>query len=264
MSLLALRAVSVGYGTRTVLSDIDLLLEPQTVLCLLGANGCGKTTLLKTILGLIPSTSGEIRIESRPQADWSRTALARRIGYVPQAHHGVFPFTVEQVVLMGRTAHLPWHATPHPADIDIARHSLELLGIDHLHHRNYMHLSGGERQLVMIARALAQEPALLVMDEPTSSLDFGNQIRVLEHIDQLRTQGLSILLTTHQPEQAARLADRLVLLHQGRILAQGMPGDVLTPAHLARIYGLTEHTVTAHLPHLFPSAPADARHREAP
>lgn len=247
MSILSLNAVSVGYGSKPIVRDISLDLAGQEIICLLGANGSGKTTLLKAILGLIQIHSGQIHIAGMPQEHWAPKALARRIGYVPQAHQSVFSFTVEEVVLMGRTAHLHWSATPKQRDRDIAAACLDQLGIVSLCYRDYTQLSGGERQLVMIARALAQEPSLLIMDEPTSSLDFGNQIRVLEHIGQLRKGGMSILLTTHQPEQADRVADRVILLHQGAILAAGPALNALTVANLSLLYGLDEDVIASNL-----------------
>ncbi|MBP6115346.1 MAG: ABC transporter ATP-binding protein, partial [Neisseriaceae bacterium] len=179
--------------------------------------------------------------------------LAQKVGYVPQAHQDLFPYLVLDMVQMGRTAHLSWFSTPGPKDQAIAHACLAQMGISHLSARRYTELSGGERQLVLIARALAQQPRLLIMDEPTASLDFGNQIRVLATIEQLKAQGLAILLTTHQPEHAHRVADRVVLLHQGQILANGKPAEVLTAAHLATLYNLEEAQLHQHLAFLTPT-----------
>lgn len=250
MSVLELHDVSVGYGPRACLTQISLDLGEREIVCLLGANGCGKTTLLKAVLGLLKPRSGEIRLDGRSMPGWTRTALAQRVAYVPQAHNGAFPFTVEQVVLMGRTMHLRWHASPGKKDLAVVLEALERLGIAHLRHRNYMQLSGGERQLVMIARALAQQALVLVLDEPTSNLDFGNQLRVLAHIRQLRDAGYSILLTMHQPDQVLRVADRVVLLHEQRVLASGVVDDVMTAQRLGSIYGLDPQDVRDNLPGL--------------
>lgn len=238
MSLIRLQNLVIGYKTEPISTALSVELPPKQVICLLGANGCGKTTLLKTILGLLKPIQGEIFIDDKNQAQWTRKQLAQFIGYVPQAHHSLFPFSVEEVVLMGRTAYLDWYRSPHIQDIDIAVDSLKTLGIEHLRKRIYTQLSGGERQLVLLARALAQQPHCLIMDEPTSSLDFGNQLRVLEYIDKLRNTGLSILFTTHQPEQAKQTADQVMLFHQGRIIAQGKPQMVMTLNNLALIYHL--------------------------
>lgn len=250
MSVLELREVSVGYGARRCLERVSLTLDEQEIVCLLGPNGCGKTTLLKAALGLLKPQSGTILLDGEPLSGWDRTALARRIAYVPQAHLVAFPFTVEHVVLMGRTMHLRWHASPGQKDRAIVSQALQRLGISHLRHRNYMQLSGGERQLAMIARALAQQAQVLVLDEPTSSLDFGNQLRVLSHIRQLRDAGFLILLTMHQPDQVLRVADRVVLLHQRRVLASGDVDTVMTASNLGRIYGLDAQDVLDNLPGL--------------
>uniref|UniRef100_UPI00334299F6 ABC transporter ATP-binding protein n=1 Tax=Castellaniella defragrans TaxID=75697 RepID=UPI00334299F6 len=250
MSVLELRNVSVGYGATHCLEQVSLTLDKQEIVCLLGPNGCGKTTLLKAVLGLLKPQSGAILVDGKPLPDWTRAALAQRIAYVPQAHLGAFPFTVEQIVLMGRTMHLRWHASPGQKDRTIALQALERLGISHLRQRNYMQLSGGERQLTMIARALAQQTQALVLDEPTSSLDFGNQLRVLAHIRQLRDAGYLILLTMHQPDQVLRVADRVVLLHERRVLAAGDVDHIMTAQRLGQIYGLSAQDVLDHLPGL--------------
>lgn len=238
-------ALDMGHGKRRVGQDIRFEMAPGEVLCLLGPNGSGKTTLFRTLLGLLPPLVGEVRVLGEPVAAWSRSAFARHVGYVPQAHAGIFPFSVEDVVLMGRAARIARFATPSQHDRDCALHCLQTLGIAHLRQRIYTAISGGERQLVLIARALAQEPVLLVMDEPTASLDFGNQIRVLETIDQLRQQGMAVLLSTHQPEHALRIADRIALLGNGRLLAVGVPAETATPARLATLYGVSESAVAA-------------------
>ena len=237
--------LDIGHGQRRVGQGIAFAMVPGEVLCLLGPNGSGKTTLFRTLLGLLPPLAGEVRVLGEPVTAWSRSAFARHVGYVPQAHAGIFPFSVEDVVLMGRAARIARFATPSQHDRDCALHCLQTLGIAHLRQRIYTAISGGERQLVLIARALAQEPVLLVMDEPTASLDFGNQIRVLETIDQLRQQGMAVLLSTHQPEHALRIADRIALLGGGRLLGVGTPAETATPARLATLYGVSESAVAA-------------------
>lgn len=247
MAELSIEALSTGYGQRLVGQDLSFDVRAGEVTCLLGANGCGKTTLLKTLLGLLPPLAGHIYIGQKSLSQIKPKALAKSLGYVPQAHQDLFPYTVLEMVLMGRTAHLAWSSTPSKQDGEIALACLAQLGIEYLASRQYTQLSGGERQMVLIARALAQQPEVLIMDEPTASLDFGNQIRVLAMIEQLKADGLAILLTTHQPEHAHQVADRVVLLHQGTILAYGKKEACLTAAHLARLYGLSEAQMVHHL-----------------
>lgn len=238
MSIVRLKNITIGYRNKIIAENLQLNLHANEIVCLLGANGCGKTTLLKTVLGLLKPLSGEIIIDKMPQPQWSKRELARFVGYVPQSHNDTFAFSVEEIVLMGRTAYLDWYSSPKAEDVKIVLRVLQQLNIEHLRHRIYSQLSGGERQLVLIARALAQQPRLLIMDEPTSNLDFGNQIRVLEQIRQLKRQGLAILLTTHQPNHVRHVADRVILLHQSSIAADGKSEDVLTLENLSLIYQL--------------------------
>lgn len=247
MTVIALKDVMIGYGKKVIGKDLNIDFQAEQVTCLLGANGCGKTTLLKSILGVLDILAGDIIINQKPQSQWTRKELAQFIGYVPQAHNGIFPYSVEEVVLMGRTAHINWYGAPRQHDIKIAVDCLGILGIEHLRYQNYIQLSGGERQLVLIARALAQQPKFLVMDEPTSSLDFGNQIKVLEHILKLKNEGLSILLTTHQPQHAVRVADNIILLNSGSIIANDTPAKALSASNLATIYGLDKEVIERNL-----------------
>ncbi|MGQ9495868.1 MAG: ABC transporter ATP-binding protein [Thermoanaerobaculaceae bacterium] len=249
MNVLETCDLAIGYRHRAVGEDINLALEAGNILCLLGPNGAGKTTLLRTLLGILPPLAGTVRVAGRPLAAWSRPALAKQLAYVPHSHAGLFAFTVEEVVLMGRTAHIGRFATPSAHDRDIARDCLARLGIGHLANRAYTEISSGERQLALIARALAQEAFILILDEPTASLDFGNQLRVLREIQALKGRGLSILMSTHQPEHALRVADRIALLKSGRIVAQG-PRDLATAQTLAALYAADAGEVARSLPQL--------------
>jgi len=235
---LAATDLAFGYRGVAVGRGVSLSLRTGEVLCLLGPNGGGKTTLLKTLLGLIPAHAGSITLDGRDLARFSRAELARRVGYVPQAHAAFFPFTVREVVLMGRAARVGLFSAPGARDRDVAYRVLDVLGITHLADRAYTQISGGERQMTLIARALAQEPEILVMDEPTANLDFGNQARVLERIDSLSSSGLAILLSTHDPDHAFACADSVALLHGGGLIAAGPPRETLTADTLKRLYGI--------------------------
>lgn len=236
--MLGAAELSFGFPGRTVGSGVSFALAAGEVLCVLGPNGGGKTTLFRTLLGLLAPHGGLVQLDGRDLAGLSRREIARRVGYVPQAHAGVFAFTVSEMVLMGRTAHLNLFAAPSARDRHTAAQAIDTLGIGHLAERAFTEISGGERQLVLIARALAQEARLLVMDEPTSSLDFGNQVRVLGHVRQLASQGIAVLLSSHQPDHALQIADRALLLGEGKALAIGPPREVIRPDTLQRLYGI--------------------------
>ncbi|MDX9734552.1 MAG: ABC transporter ATP-binding protein [Thermoanaerobaculia bacterium] len=253
MTKLEARGLSFGYDGTPVGEGVDLDLTGGEVVCLLGPNGGGKTTLFRTLLGVLPPIAGEVRVAERPLSRWPRRERARLLGWVPQAHAGLFAFTVEEVVLMGRTARHGRYTAPSRRDHDVARAALERLGIGRLAERVYTQISGGERQLTLIARALAQEAGILILDEPTASLDFGNQLRVLGEIRRLRDDGIGILMSTHQPEHALEVADRIALLEGGRIVAQGPPHETATPERLAHLYRADLAAVTARI------APSGAR-----
>jgi iron complex transport system ATP-binding protein len=234
--VLAARSLGFGYGAKVVGSGVDLEVRSGEVLCLLGPNGSGKTTLFKTMLGLLPPQAGKVLLDGIGVAGLSRLQIARRVAYVPQAHAANFPFTVADMVVMGRTAHLGLFASPSQQDRSKALAALATLGIDDLADAEYTRISGGQRQLALIARSLAQEAPAIVMDEPTASLDFGNQVMVLSEVKRLAAKGLAIVLSTHDPDHAFSIGHRVALLHGGRLIAQGKPQEVLTPAQLQAVY----------------------------
>ncbi|MFC3695381.1 ABC transporter ATP-binding protein [Chenggangzhangella methanolivorans] len=240
---LAAEKLSTGYGGALVGENIDLELKAGEALCLLGPNGCGKTTLFKTLLGLLPARAGRVTFAGEDMAGWPRKKLARTVAYVPQAHAAFFPFLARDVVLMGRAARVGLFDQPGEADRAAAIAALDSLGIGRLAKRSYTELSGGERQLVLIARALAQEPQILVMDEPTASLDLGNETKVLQQVRALKGRGLSVVLSTHDPDHAFFAADRVALMADGGIVALGAPEDVITPTNLMRLYGVAVSVV---------------------
>lgn len=235
---LRIEDLSYGFPKRVIGRHFSFELKAGEVLCVLGPNGCGKTTLFRTVLGLLPPRAGAVRLGERPVHGWGRGELARVIGYVPQAHSGYFAFTVREIVLMGRTTHLSAFATPGRHDWEEAERVMALLGISHLADQVYTRISGGERQLALIGRALAQEPAVLVLDEPTASLDFGNQVLVLNHIASLARQGIAVMFSTHDPDQAFVCADRVLMLRDGEIVCHGEPAVAITSDNLRRLYGV--------------------------
>jgi iron complex transport system ATP-binding protein len=240
---LSTELLGFGYPGRTVGSGVTIDIRAGEVLCLLGPNGGGKTTLMKTLLGLLPPRAGTVRIDGEDLARVSRKRLARIIGYVPQAHAAFFPFSVIDIVLMGRSAHIGLFAAPSRADHAVAERALATLGIGHLKERIYTEISGGERQLALIARALAQEPRILIMDEPTASLDFGNQVRVLHQIAALAASGIAVAFSTHDPDHVFLCGDRVALLHDGGMEEIGTPEAVITAAALKRLYGVEVQVV---------------------
>ena len=230
--------LTIGYRDRVVGSGLDVSLKTGEVLALLGPNGSGKTTLLKTLLGLLPPKRGEVRLGERALSSYAVRERARRIAYVPQSHAPTFAFTVETMVLMGRTAHGTLFSRPSEVDRAIAARMLERFGIAHLADRPYTNISGGERQLTLLARALAQEPQFIVLDEPAASLDFGNQGRLMREIRSLCASNHGVLFTTHDPNHALRAADRAFLLRNGERIADGAVHAVLDRTQLEALYGV--------------------------
>jgi iron complex transport system ATP-binding protein len=236
--------LTIGYRDHVVGRGLDVTLSTGEVLALLGPNGGGKTTLLKTLLGLLAPRAGEVRLGDRPLASFSSRERARLLAYVPQSHVSTFAFTIETMVLMGRAAHGNLFSRPTAADRTVAAGALERFGIAHLRNRPYTMISGGERQLALLARALAQEPRFIVLDEPTASLDFGNQGRVMREIQGLKAAGHGVLFTTHDPNHAIRSADRVYLLRQGARIAEGASGAILGRVQLEALYGAPVELIT--------------------
>ena len=234
--LLQARGLSVGHRGRTVLSGIDLSLEPGRVLCLLGPNGAGKTTLFRTLLGLLPPVAGEVLVEGHPLTRMPRTAIASALAHVPQSLSTPFAFRALDLVLMGASAQLGPLSRPGRAETARAFEAMEELGIAGLTREEITHLSGGQRQMILIARALAQGARTVVMDEPTASLDFANRIRVGQAIRALAGRGTAVILSTHDPDQAAALGDHALLVGRGRVLGDGPVREVMTADCLSALY----------------------------
>ncbi len=236
--ILEARALAFGYPGRRIAQGLELALAAGEVLCVLGPNGGGKTTLFRTLLGLHPALDGELRLGDAPLAALSRNEVARRLGYVPQDHAPEYAFTVREVALMGRAARIGLFGTPAARDFKATDAALEALGIAHLAERPYTEVSGGERQLALLARALAQEPLALILDEPTANLDFGNQVRVLRRLRQLADRGLAVVFSTHRPDEAFHGASHALLLARDGTLRYGAPEIVITAENLKAVYGV--------------------------
>jgi iron complex transport system ATP-binding protein len=236
--IVSLSGLCFGYAgsQRAVLQDLSLEIPSGAITAILGPNGSGKTTLLRLILGSLSPRQGQILLAERPQAHYSRQEMSRLVGLVPQAEHIPFEFSALEYVLLGRAPYLKPLAMPGQADRQIALNALQTMGSTHLQDRPVTALSGGEQQLVIIARALAQKPRLLLLDEPTSHLDLGNKGRILQMLRALRDEGVSLVLTTHDPNIAAQVANFVVLMRQGQVLSAGPPDSVLTSEGLSATF----------------------------
>lgn len=238
MSALHFAHVSLSLAGRPVLRDVDLELHEGEVLVLAGRNGVGKTTLLRVATRILAADTGQVSVADRALSAYGRRELARMLALVPQETSIPFPFSVAEVVLMGRAPHLGLLGFESKRDLAIAHAAMERLGIDALADRSILEVSGGERQLAMVARALAQDARILLLDEPTAHLDVSRRLQVLELVRELAREGRSALVVSHDLGLAARACDRLALLSEGRILAAGPPAEVLDPALLRRAFGL--------------------------
>ena len=241
---LATDDLAIGYGKRNrIAAGISIEVAAGEVFCLLGPNGCGKTTLFRTLLGLLPPLAGTVSLDGNRLADLSRKAIARRIAYVPQAHAPAFPYSVVDVVLMGRAAHLGIFSQPGREDRRRALAALAQLGVGDLADADYSRLSGGQRQLVLIARALAGEAGFMIMDEPTASLDYGNRALVLDRIRTLARGGIGVVLSSHDPDHVLAIGDRAALMRDGAILRQGRVDEVMDAPTLGAVYGMAVDVV---------------------
>lgn len=233
---LSVEHLTFGYRCFGVLKDVNFNVEQGNLVCVLGKNGAGKSTLFRCILGLLRGYEGEILADGVNVKTWKERELAARIAYIPQTHNSAFAFSVVDMVLMGTTSSLSTMSSPGVEQRRIAMEALEMMKIGHLAARSYSHISGGEQQLVLIARAIAQQAGILIMDEPCASLDYGNQVRVMEELKHLAAKGYLIIQSTHSPEQAFLYADQALVLHGGKVAAIGAPEAVLTRELLEDMY----------------------------
>jgi iron complex transport system ATP-binding protein len=238
-SLLEIERLSVAYADRMVLKDISLFLDPGSVLVVIGPNGAGKTTLIRALSGVIPIQSGKVAVDGIELVGMSETERAKKIAVVPQARNLPPAFTSWETVLIGRTPHINWFGQTSPEDENIVCKSMELTDTLDLADRRVGELSGGEQQRLLLARALAQQASILLLDEPVTHLDLHYQISILDQIRSLaKNGGLGVLAVLHDLNMAARFADKAALLVNGEIRAAGSPEEVLTPALLSEAYSL--------------------------
>ncbi len=238
MTLLAARALAGGYGGTDVVRGVELAVAEGERVAVLGPNGAGKSTLLRLLAGVLPPSRGTVELRGTPLAGWRRRDVARVVGFVPQSVSFAFPLTVGEVVQQGRAPHLgPWRP-PGPHDHAAVAAAIARVGLTGREATPVQRLSGGERQLVLLARALASEPRLLLLDEPATALDVRRQLDLVGILARLAAEGVGMVLVAHDWNFALRIADRLAVLHQGGVRAAGPPADVLRPELFRAVFGV--------------------------
>lgn len=236
---LELKDLQFRYGNGAdIFEDVSLTLEKGEIMSILGANGAGKSTLLNCIAGLLRPVSGEILLDGRSTSSMSRNETARVIGYVPQMHSPGFAFSVLEFTVMGRAPYIGIFSKPSREDYAIAEKSLERMGVLHLKHKIFTEMSGGEQQMVLLARVLTQEPEIILFDEPTNHLDYGNQYKTINMIRQLSEDGYTVLITTHNPDHALMLGGKAAILDREGHLHIGLSSDQLNSEVLSELYGI--------------------------
>lgn len=235
--------VTTGYGERAVIRDVTVQVGSGEMVGVIGPNGSGKSTLLRLVSGVVRPWSGRVSIETRPIESYSARELSRRVAVVPQETRIDFPFTVTEVVLLGRTPHLSALAFEGANDLTIAHQAMERTDVAHLAARRITELSGGERQRVILARALAQEPSILVLDEPSAFLDIRHQVEIYDLLRDLQAEGLTVVTVLHDLNLAGLYCDRLVLLADGAVACAGPPETVLQYQTLTEVYGTEVYVI---------------------
>jgi iron complex transport system ATP-binding protein len=237
-ALLEAKNISFYYHrAHTVFHDVSLHVNAGEILTILGTNGAGKSTLLNCVAGLLKPVQGEIFFDGRQQSKMSFRDIAKIIGYVPQIHNPTYAYSVREFVVMGRTAYINVFASPKKSDYEIAEKALERMNISHLAAKAYTEISGGERQLAAIARAIAQEARLIMLDEPTSHLDFGNQMKTIQLVKKMADEGYAVILTTHVPDHPVYLGSRVAMFEEG-IVSVGSVDELISEERLSILYGI--------------------------
>lgn len=236
--LLEIKDVYGGYGKKDVVKGVDCEIDKGEILCLVGPNGCGKTTLFRLILGILPIKKGSIKIDGKDISKLSEKELANLVAYIPQYHNPIFSYTVLDVVIMGRASHFSAFDTPKSIDREAAFDALEKLNILHLANEKYTSLSGGQRQMVLIARAICQSAKVFVMDEPAANLDYANQYLLMNVVKDLAKKGYCIIMSTHSPEHPLSIGNKVLLMKEGKKVEFGKPEETITPQNLKNIYGI--------------------------
>ena len=238
--------ISFSYSadiSKSVFRDVSLTVKSGDVFCLLGPNGIGKSTLLKCLSNILHIQQGHILLNGRKISEFRLPDVAKNIGYVPQGLTSAFPFRIKDIVVMGRAPHLSILASPSSKDMDIALEAMRTVGILHLASRPCNSVSGGEWQLTLIARALVQQPQILLLDEPTSHLDLGNQMKIMQVIRDLTSEGMTLVMASHSPDHAFLVANAVAILNNGQISQIGTPDAVITEANLKIAYGVDVRVV---------------------
>jgi len=236
MSLICAKKISFSYGNTPILNDVSFSIGKGELVSILGPNGCGKTTLLKIILGLYLPQSGQMSLNNIDLTHIERKRLAKEIAYVPQVHSASFAYSVKDVAMMGRMPHKRFFSLFSDDDERITLNALEKIGILHLKDKPYTQISGGERQLTLIARAMAQGARIFILDEPLNGLDYGNQLKLLEQLHELCSEGYTFIKSTHFPDHAFWVSDHVIMLKNGAVHADGPPEDVITQKSLYELY----------------------------
>lgn len=242
--LLEIENLYGGYGREDIVKGVTANADAGEILCLVGPNGCGKTTLFRLILGSLKATSGKVIIDGKDAGQLSQKELARLVAYIPQYHTPIYEYTVLEIVLMGRASHFSAFDQPSSADREAAFNALEKINAVHLANEKYTDLSGGQRQLILIARAICQEAKIFVMDEPAANLDYANHQLLMDVIVDLAKKGYLVVMSTHSPEHPASIGSKVLMMKSGKVASFGPPEEVITSENLEDVYGVEMDVAT--------------------